>query len=97
MAALFKLDSFGEIQAREWAEMSRPFIPVFYLGADFEEYQDEGLRFSAKLYDGERYTGYHIASRTLIDIIQDIEKTYPEFKRFTPGSADPKQILCIFA
>lgn len=91
------LGSFGDIQERDWARLKRPYIAVFHLGSGNDFYEEHGMRYCAKLYDGAYYVGYHRVARTLEEICDDIEKNYPMLQQYQRGAEDPEELICAYA
>lgn len=92
MANFGEIKSFGDI--KDWHRMGRPYIAVFQVSC--RDQMEDGVRFTAKLYDGEYYTGYHMLAQTFVEIEEDIEKSRPELHRESPGAADPDELLCVY-
>ena len=100
MSDFGKIKSFGDIT--DWYRMERPYIAVFQVSC--RDQMEDGVRFTAKLYDGEYYTGYHMLAQTFVEIEEDIEKSRPERKPLHPLSApfgryfrwmNPPEFFCI--
>ena len=90
------LESFGDIPDREWSRMKRPYIAVFRASCQDGSYQETGMNFFGKLYDGAYYTGYHKTARAFSEMEEDIEKTHPELRREPPGAEDPEELICVY-
>lgn len=90
------LDSFGDIPDMDWAKMERPYITVFNITANTEIYRESGMKYGAKLYDGENYTGYHRAATNIYAIIDDIARYHPELNQYQRGAEDPEELIWLY-
>ena len=92
MANFGEIKSFGDI--KDWYRMERPYIAVFRVSC--RDQMEDGVRFAAKVYDGEYYTGYHMLAGTFVEVEKDITESRPELHRESPGAADPDELLCVY-
>ena len=92
MANFGEIKSFGDIT--DWYRMERPYIAVFQVSC--RDHMEDGVRFAAKVYDGEYYTGCHMLAGTFAEVEKDITESHPELHRESPGAEDPDELLCVY-
>ena len=81
--------TFEEMEQRVWSAIKRPCIAVY-------EVPDDPVRYLAKVYDADCYTGIFMRAGALDWIDSDIKEHAPWLERVARGAEDEPMLICVY-
>lgn len=84
-----QIRTFEEMEQRVWQTIKRPCVAVY-------DVPDDPVRYLAKVYDADMYTGIFMRAGELNWITEDIEKHAPWLERAERGAEDDSSLVCVW-